>query len=91
MTKLYLTMPQPGETITEGTIVKWIAKVGDELKEGDPLAELETDKALFEHESPFEGKVLEILQGDQSRVPVATKNSPVEISKKETPISFLPK
>jgi len=77
--QLYITMPQPGETITEGTIVKWIAKAGDVVAEGTPLAELETEKALFEYESPFAGKILKILQSEQSRVPVATPIALIDV------------
>jgi len=83
MTKLYLTMPQPGETITEGTIVKWLVKVGDTIQEGDLLAEMETDKALFEHESPFEGKILKILEPDQSRVAVAKPIAVIDAPKEK--------
>lgn len=79
MTKLYLTMPQPGETITEGMIVKWITKVGDDLKEGSPIAELETEKAVFEYESPFEGKVLKILYPAETRVKVSEPIAIVEV------------
>lgn len=63
-------MPQPGETITEGMIVSWIAKEGDELSEGKAVAELETEKAVFEYESPFEGRVLKILYPAETRVKV---------------------
>lgn len=76
-------MPQPGETITEGTIVSWIAKEGDVLQEGDPVVELETEKAVFEHESPFEGKILEILYPNQSRVPVAKPIAVMEVAKEK--------
>lgn len=71
MTQLYLTMPQPGETITEGMIVSWVANIGDVLKEGDPVAELETEKAVFEYESPFEGKIVKILHPAETRVEVS--------------------
>lgn len=71
MTKLYLSMPQPGETITEGTIVEWIAKPGSLLKEGDPVAQLETEKAVFEYECPFDGTFIEVLHQGGSRVKVA--------------------
>lgn len=55
-------MPQPGETITEGHIVRWIAHVGDALTEGAPLVELETEKAVFEYESPFSGTLECIME-----------------------------
>lgn len=80
MTKLYLTMPQPGETITEGMIVAWIAKAGDELTEGKPIAELETEKAVFEYESPFEGKLLKLLYPAESRVKVSEPIAIMEVA-----------
>lgn len=80
MKQLYIQMPQPGETITEGTIVKWIAKAGDVVQENTPLVELETEKALFEYESPFEGTIVKILHGDQSRLPVATPIAIMEVT-----------
>ncbi|OGQ07503.1 MAG: hypothetical protein A3G32_01080 [Deltaproteobacteria bacterium RIFCSPLOWO2_12_FULL_40_28] len=59
--KIYLTMPQPGETIIEGTLVRWLVLSGAGVKEGKPIVELETEKALFEYESPFEGVFIEAL------------------------------
>lgn len=79
MTKLYITMPQPGETITEGMIVAWVAKVGDELTEGSPIAELETEKAVFEYESPFEGKLLQLLYPAETRVKVSEPIAIMEV------------
>lgn len=78
MTQLFLTMPQPGETIAEGTIVSWLIKPGDQIQEAQPVAELETEKAIFEYESPFEGKVVKILHGEGVRVPVAQPIAVVE-------------
>lgn len=60
-TKIYLTMPQPGETITEGTLVRWLISPGTKVVEGQHIVELETEKALFEYESPFEGVLIETL------------------------------
>lgn len=71
MTELYLTMPQPGETITEGTIVEWKVKAGDTVNETDPIAQLETEKAVFDYESPFEGRIVKILHEGGERVKVA--------------------
>lgn len=78
--KLYLTMPQPGETITEGTLVEWLVKPGDVVKEADPVAQLETDKAVFEYESPFEGKIETLLHQDGERVPVSEPIAIMEVA-----------
>ena len=53
--------PDIGEGLTEGEIVKWLVKEGDSVKEGDPLVEVETDKALAEIPSPRTGVILKIL------------------------------
>lgn len=83
MTQLYLTMPQPGETITEGTIVEWRVKEGDTVAVGDVLVQLETEKALFDHESPFEGKILKVLYPNQERVPVGKPIAVIDVPKEK--------
>jgi pyruvate dehydrogenase E2 component (dihydrolipoyllysine-residue acetyltransferase) len=52
--------PDVGEGITEGEIVRWLVKKGDEVKEDQTLAEIETDKAVVEMPSPYKGTVLKI-------------------------------
>ena len=56
----YITMPRLSDTMEEGTISSWLKKVGDEVKEGDILAEIETDKATMEFESFHDGKLIHI-------------------------------
>ena len=56
----YITMPRLSDTMEEGTISTWLKKVGDEVKEGDILAEIETDKATMEFESFHDGKLIYI-------------------------------
>src|SRR5512136_1844079 len=53
--------PDIGEGLTEGEIVRWLVKEGDEIKEGQPLVEVETDKALAEIPAPRTGVILKIL------------------------------
>jgi len=53
-----VTMPRLSDTMTEGTVASWLKKVGDEVKEGDILAEIETDKATMEFESFNAGTLL---------------------------------
>src|SRR5678815_3748396 len=52
-----ITMPQLSDTMTEGTVVKWLKKEGDKVKSGEVIAEIETDKATMEMEA-FEGGVI---------------------------------
>ncbi|WP_413531804.1 2-oxo acid dehydrogenase subunit E2 [Empedobacter brevis] len=53
-----ITMPRLSDTMEEGTVVKWHKNVGDKVAEGDILAEIETDKAIQEFESEFDGVLL---------------------------------
>lgn len=55
-----ITMPRLSDTMTEGTVATWLKKVGDTVKEGDILAEIETDKATMEFESFNSGTLLHI-------------------------------
>ncbi|MFT6748287.1 MAG: pyruvate dehydrogenase E2 component (dihydrolipoamide acetyltransferase), partial [Flavobacterium sp.] len=55
-----VNMPRLSDTMTEGTVATWLKKVGDTIKEGDILAEIETDKATMEFESFNEGVLLHI-------------------------------
>jgi pyruvate dehydrogenase E2 component (dihydrolipoamide acetyltransferase) len=62
--------PDIGEGLTEGEIVRWLVKEGDEIKEGDPLVEVETDKALAEIPSPKTGVILKIMAKEKEIVKV---------------------
>ncbi|MEM9363537.1 MAG: 2-oxo acid dehydrogenase subunit E2 [Bacteroidota bacterium] len=55
-----INMPRLSDTMEEGTVAKWLKKVGDKVEEGDILAEIETDKATMEFESFYEGTLLHI-------------------------------
>ncbi|MFL6555475.1 MAG: biotin/lipoyl-containing protein, partial [Bacillus sp. (in: firmicutes)] len=57
-------MPDIGEGIHEGEIVKWFVKPGDKIQEDDVLCEIQNDKAVVEIPSPVEGTVLEVLVGE---------------------------
>src|SRR3546814_9726217 len=54
-------MPARSPTMEEGTLAKWLVKEGDEVKSGDLLAEIETDKATMEFEAVDEGTIAQIL------------------------------
>ena len=63
-------MPRLSDTMEEGTVAKWYKKVGDSVKEGDILAEIETDKATMEFESFHEGALLHIGIEEGGTAPV---------------------
>lgn len=63
-------MPQLGETVTEGTVGRWLKKVGDQVEKYEPLLEVETDKVASEIPSPFAGTLTSILAQEGTTVPV---------------------
>src|SRR5687767_14926088 len=63
-----IEMPKLSDTMTVGTLVKWLKKEGDAVKSGDMLAEVETDKATMELESFFDGTLLKIFAPGGSQV-----------------------
>ena len=67
-----ITLPQLGETVTEGTITKWFKKVGDSVALDEPLFEVSTDKVDTEVPSPISGVLTEIRVAEGDTVPVGT-------------------
>ena len=65
-----LTMPQMGYDMQEGTILKWLKSEGESVQNGEPIAEIETDKAVVEFESYADGVVQAILVSAGTTVPV---------------------
>ncbi|MEX0968070.1 MAG: pyruvate dehydrogenase complex dihydrolipoamide acetyltransferase [Bacteroidia bacterium] len=65
-----IRMPKMSDTMEEGVIVEWHKKVGDDVKEGDILADVDTDKATMELESYYEGTLLHIGKKEGDSVPV---------------------
>ena len=65
-----INMPRLSDTMEEGVVAKWLVNIGDDIKEGDILAEIETDKATMEFESFHEGTLLHIgvLEGETASV-----------------------
>ena len=68
-----ITMPQLGETVTEGTITRWAKQVGDPIAEDEVLFEVSTDKVDSEVPSPVAGVVAEILVAEGETVDVGTR------------------
>ena len=67
-----VTVPQLGESVTEGTITKWLVKEGDVVVKDQPIAEIATDKADSELPAPTGGRVTKLLAKEGDVVPVRT-------------------
>ncbi len=67
-----IEMPKLSDTMTEGTVVRWIKKEGDEVEIGDIIAEIETDKATMEMEAFDEGILSQISIQEGGRAPVGS-------------------
>lgn len=65
-----VTMPQMGFDMQEGTLVRWLKQPGDQVAKGEPIAEIETDKAVIEIEAFESGTVKELLVEEGATVPV---------------------
>src|SRR5437879_5908239 len=72
MARVDVLMPQMGESIAEGTLSKWLKKLGDEVKRDEPLFEISTDKVDAEIPAPSAGKLVEIKVQEGQTVPVQT-------------------
>lgn len=72
MSKVDVVMPQLGESLTEGTIVKWHKKPGDKIRKDETLLEISTDKVDSEIPSPVSGVVTKLLFAEQATVAVRT-------------------
>ena len=67
-----IVMPRLSDSMEEGTILKWLKGVGDEVAVGDELVEIETDKANMAYESDLEGTLTEILADEGDTLPIGT-------------------
>ena len=79
-----IEMPKLSDTMTVGTLVKWLKKEGDAVKSGDMLAEVETDKATMELECFFDGTILKIFAPAGSQVALSAPLCAVSPAKKLT-------
>ena len=70
--KIKVVMPKLGTGLTEGRVARWLKSVGDTVAEGEPLAEIETAKAVEDLESPASGVLSEILLAPGEDVEVRT-------------------
>src|SRR5215218_2270174 len=63
-------MPKMGDAMEEGTLLKWLKSEGEEVSEGDPIAEIETDKVTMELEAEDEGTLAQLIADEGQDVPV---------------------
>ena len=80
-TMVTVTLPEMGESVTEGSIVEWRAKVGDFVAEGDTLVEVTTDKVDVEVPAIASGVVTKLLAAEGATIPVGTALAEIDTSK----------
>jgi 2-oxoisovalerate dehydrogenase E2 component (dihydrolipoyl transacylase) len=80
MAEAPIRMPQLGESVTEGTVDRWLKREGDHVKRDEPLVEVVTDKVNAEIPSPFEGKLLRISVAEGSTIPVGVEIAVIEVA-----------
>src|SRR5712692_9382813 len=81
MARVDVLMPQMGESIAEGTLSKWLKKLGDPVKRDEPLFEISTDKVDAEIPAPSAGTLVEIKVQEGQTVPVQTLVAVIETDK----------
>jgi len=81
MARIDVLMPQMGESIAEGTVSKWLKKIGDPVKRDEPLFEISTDKVDAEIPAPAAGVLAEIKVQEGQTVPVQTLVAVIETDK----------
>lgn len=83
MTIENITMPQLGESVTEGTITTWLVSVGDHVKKYDPIAEIMTDKVNAEVPSSYTGVIKEIITDEGATIAVGDLMCTIETEEKK--------
>lgn len=81
MARIDVIMPQMGESIAEGTLSRWLKKVGDEVKRDEPIFEISTDKVDAEIPAPNAGTLVEIIVTEGTTVPVNAVVARIETEK----------
>src|SRR3979409_1238850 len=84
MARVEVVIPQMGKSIAEGTLSKWLKKVGDQVKRDEPLFEISTDKVDAEIPAPAAGVLAEIKVQEGQTVPVQTLVAVIETEKGAT-------
>ncbi len=90
MARIDVSMPQMGESIAEGTLSRWLKKVGDEVRRDEPIFEISTDKVDAEIPAPSAGVIVEILVQEGETVPVQTVVARMETEKGAAAVAAAP-
>ncbi len=85
-----LTMPQLGETVTEGTVLRWLKQPNDHIDLDEPLVEIDTEKVNVEIPSPFAGTLAAILVPEGETVPVGTPLAEIAGAEEAAPAAPAP-
>src|SRR5438093_5791635 len=85
-----LTMPEVGETVTEGTIERWLKKPGDKVEKYEPIVEINTDKVNVELPCPVSGTLTEILAQEGETILVGAELARLETAEGEVPADISP-
>ena len=76
---MQVTLPEMGESVTEGTVAKWLKQPGDPVREGEALVEVTTDKVDAEVPAPATGKLVKILAAAGQTIAVGAPLAEIEV------------
>src|SRR6266568_385306 len=76
---MQVTLPEMGESVTEGTVAKWLKQPGDPVREGEALVEVTTDKVDAEVPAPATGKLVKILADAGQTISVGAPLAEIEV------------
>src|SRR5256885_2291658 len=75
-----IKMPQLGESVTEGTVDRWLKKEGDYVRRDEPIVEVVTDKVNAEIPSPYEGRLVRISVQEGTTIPIGVEIAAIELA-----------
>src|SRR5262245_62151213 len=78
-----IKMPQLGESVTEGTVDRWLKQEGDYVRRDEPIVEVVTDKVTAECPPPYEGKLVRISVPEGTTIPIGVEIAVIELSAAE--------
>src|SRR5438093_10370957 len=85
-----LTMPEVGETVTEGTIERWLKKPGDKIEKYEPIVEINTDKVSVELPCPVSGTLTELVAQEGETIPAGAELARLATPEREVPADISP-